>query len=131
LEKKSIQLNTDLELEKKLEEAERTIISLKVKLEETKKVEEILIRKHKEKEDMCQEREAEIVVLRKRLNETAEQMRTNTKFEKSTMDLDNILNCQTSPHDKTELGYDDQKKCETGESYKPPKKEDEQEIRSS
>jgi len=31
LEKKSIQLNTNSELEKKLEEAERTIISLKVK----------------------------------------------------------------------------------------------------
>jgi hypothetical protein len=59
----------------------------------------------KEKEDVCNSLESEIVCLRKEL----EKSNTNMKFEKSSATLDEILNCQRSPFDKTGLGYSEKK----------------------
>jgi len=51
---------------------------------------------------------------------------TNLKFEKSSSTLEDILIQQSSPSDKTGLGYDEQKNIEeSGSSESPVKKVEE------
>ena len=87
-------------------------------MEETKS-NEVIKGQLKEKEDIFQEREFEIVTLQKELEKTTT---TNFKFEKSTLILYDIIIQQISPLDKTSLGYDEWKNVEEGESSKPPTK---------
>ena len=48
-------------------EFEKTIVGLKIQVEEAKRIEEVLTSQLKEKEEICQERELEIVLLRQEL----------------------------------------------------------------
>jgi hypothetical protein len=66
----------------------------------------------KEKENICDKLEAEIVSLRKDL----EKSKTQMKFIKGYETLDNILSNQRSPDDKTGLGYKESLKIVKGES---------------
>lgn len=59
----------------------------------------------KEKEELCEKLEVDVTYLRKELEQIATQLNTKLKFEKSTAILDEILNSQRSPFDKTGLGY--------------------------
>jgi hypothetical protein len=61
----------------------KIIISLKTQVEEAKRIEEVLRAQLKEKEDVCNSLESEIVCLRKEL----ERSNTNMKFEKSSTTL--------------------------------------------
>jgi hypothetical protein len=89
---------------------ETEFIGLKRQLEEEKRIEEILANKLKEMEDIFHERELEIVFLRKELDKTVTQLNTNLKFEKSSTVLEDILNVQRSPFDRTGLGYNNNQK---------------------
>jgi hypothetical protein len=66
----------------------------------------------KEKENICDKVESEIVSLRKDL----EKSKTQMKFIKGSENLDNILSNQRSPDDKTGLGYKESLKIVKGES---------------
>eukprot|EP00253_Pinus_taeda_P025126 PITA_25126 len=73
-------------------------ISLKVENEETKIREDLLKNKLKETKEVCEEREAEIVSLRKELEQVK-------KGWESSQILDTILNNQKSQHDKYGIGF--------------------------
>jgi capsule polysaccharide export protein KpsE/RkpR len=83
-----------------IEYLEKTIIDLKIQLEE------VIRSQLNEKEEIVKKIEAKVVFLRKELEKTIDQL----KFGKSTKILDDILNCQRSPSDKTELGYNQDQK---------------------
>jgi hypothetical protein len=93
-------------------EVSEEIVILKIQLQEAKRREEILINQIKEKENICDKLEAEIVALRKDL----EKSRTQMKFIKESETLDNILSNQRSPDDKAGLGYKESLKIVKGES---------------
>ena len=78
------------------EKLRNKIISLKVEKEEAKKMEDLLKNKLKEKEEICENREAEIVSLRKQLEQVK-------KSWESSQTLDNILNAQKPQYDKSGL----------------------------
>ena len=61
----------------------------------------------KEKEEVCNRLEYEIVSLRNKM----EKSNANMEFEKISATLDEILNCQRFPSNKTGIGYN--KKEET------------------
>lgn len=79
------------------EKLRNKIISLKVENEETKRREDLLKNKLKEKE-ACEEHEAEIVSLRKELEQVK-------KGWKGSQILDTILNNQKPQHDKSGIGF--------------------------
>jgi hypothetical protein len=85
---------------------ENEIINLKRQLEEARKIEEVLTNRVNEMEGICHKREFEIIHLRKEMNKIVTQMNKNFKFENSLTVLLYILSVQTSPLDKTGLGYD-------------------------
>jgi hypothetical protein len=113
-----------------LEETKNTSIILKTRLEEAKMIEEVLRIQLKEKEENCGKLEAEIVSLRKELENKNDQLNRILKFGKSDEVLDNILSFQRSPFIKTGLGYDEKQKTPKGDARnkvtKPPKKENEE-----
>ena len=77
------------------EKLRNKIISLKVENKETKRREDLLKNKLKEKEEACEEREAEIVSLRKEL----EQVKKGWKSSQI------LLNNQKPQHDKSGIGF--------------------------
>ena len=80
------------------EKLRNKIISLKVENEETKRSEDLLKNKLKEKEEACEERQAEVVSLRKELEQVK-------KGWKSSQILDTVLNNQKPQHDKSGIGF--------------------------
>jgi hypothetical protein len=85
------------EISKSVKENEQIIIDLKTQLQESKRIEEILTEQLNEKQQDCEKREAEIVLLKKEL----EKGKNHSRFENSSKILDDILNSQRSPNDKT------------------------------
>jgi hypothetical protein len=75
-----------------------TIVHLKTQIEEAKRIEELLKNQIKEKEESCCKLEAEFVDLRKKVE-------NSNKFLNSSLILDEILEIQRSPYDKSSLGY--------------------------
>jgi hypothetical protein len=75
-----------------------TIVHLKTQIEEAKRIEEILKNQINEKEESCCKLESEIVDLRKKVE-------NSNKFLNSSLILDEILEIQRSPYDKSGLGY--------------------------
>jgi hypothetical protein len=75
-----------------------TIVHLKTKIEEAKRIEELLKIQINEKEDSCCKLESTIVDLRKHVEKS-------NKFLNSSRILDEILESQRSPCDKSGLGY--------------------------
>ena len=71
-----------------------------------------MINQIKEKENICDKLEAEIVILRKYL----EKSKTQIKFINGYKIMDNILSNQRSLDDKTGLGYKKSLKIVKGES---------------
>ena len=74
------------------------IISLKVEKEEAKRSENLLKNKLKEKEEICENHEAEIVSMRKELEQAK-------KSWESSQTLDIILKAQKSQYDKSGIGF--------------------------
>ena len=87
-------MKVDDEINKSFE----TIIHLKTQIKQAKRVEELLKNKINEKEESCCKLEAEIVDLRKTVEKS-------NKFLNSSRILDEILESQRSPYDKSGLGY--------------------------
>jgi hypothetical protein len=87
-------VKVDDEIRKRFE----TIIYLKTQIEEAKRIEELLKNQINEKEESCCKLEAEIVDLRKKVE-------NSNKFLNSSLILDEILESQRSPYDKSGLGY--------------------------
>ena len=84
-----------------LEEAREANIDLKTQLEEAKRIEEALRDQLEEKEVTNQKHEFEIVNLRKKI----EKSKHHEKFNSSSVMLDKLLDCQRSPFDKSGLGF--------------------------
>jgi hypothetical protein len=106
------------EIRKKYE----TIIHLKTKIEEAKRVEELLKNQINEKEESCDKLEVEVVDLRKKVEKS-------NKFLNSSRILDEILENQRSPYDKSGLGYkeevaDAERSTSKEHEVSPSKKED-------
>jgi hypothetical protein len=76
-------------------------VNLKTKIEEAKRIEELLKNKVNEKEESCHKLEAKVVDLRKKV----EKSNTHIKFMNNSTILDEILDNQRSPNDKSGLGY--------------------------
>jgi Mg2+ and Co2+ transporter CorA len=88
-----------LSIKRSFVETKKIIINLKTQVEEEKRVDKLLRSQLKEKEDVCKSLESEIVFLRKEL----EGSHTNIKFEKISTTLNEILDFQRSPFEKTSL----------------------------
>jgi hypothetical protein len=87
-------INVDDEISKSFE----TIVHLKTQIEEAKRIEELLKNQINEKEQSCFKLEDEIVDLRKKVEKS-------NKFLNSSQILDEILESQRSPCDRSGLGY--------------------------
>jgi hypothetical protein len=75
--------------------------NMKTQIEEAKRIEELLKNQINEKEESCHKLEAEVVDLRKKI----EKSNNHIKFMNNSTILDEILDSQRSPHDKSGLGY--------------------------
>ena len=96
-------------------------ISLKIELEEAKKIEDTLRQQLSSKIKECERLEAEIVSIRKDLEKSQAVYHQNMTYAKATNNLNNILDSQRSPLLKTGIGYDEsmsKRKSETTESVK-------------
>ena len=95
------------------EDTKKVFIDLKVKLEESKMIEETLRKQLKEKEKIQVELENEIVSLREKLQ--SKDIKQN--FDNNTKILDQIISSQRSVYDKSGMGYN-QKYTKMGSSSK-------------
>jgi hypothetical protein len=102
------------------------MIILKVQVEEVKKIEEFLKSQLKEKEDIYNGLEYEIVYLRKEL----EISHTNMKFENISTTLNEILNRQRSPFDRIGLGYSEKKEVDNEEASTSSKQSSKERTKS-
>jgi hypothetical protein len=84
-----------------LKELRESNVNLKTQLEETKRREEVVRNQLNKREESCHKMEAEVVNLRKKV----EKSNTQVKFLNKSMILDEILDSQRSPNDKSGLGY--------------------------
>jgi hypothetical protein len=112
----------DMKVDDEISKSFETIIHLKTQIEEAKRVEELLKNQINEKEESCHKLEAEIVDLRKKVEKS-------NKFLNSSRILDEILESQRSPCDKSGLGYkgeDTHVEASTSKKHEvsPSKKED-------
>jgi hypothetical protein len=99
-----------------------TIVHLKTQIEEAKRIEKLLKNQINEKEESCCKLESRIFDLIKKVE-------NSKKFLNSSLILDEILEIQISPYDKSDLGYKGENThAEESTSKKhevnPPKKED-------
>jgi chromosome segregation ATPase len=102
LDYKEEQKSREEEVSKSIKKTEQIIVDLKTQLQEAKRIEEILSKRLNDKEQNCEKLEAEIVLLRRKLEKG-----TNlSKFESSSKILDDILNSQRPSSNKVGLGYD-------------------------
>jgi hypothetical protein len=88
----------DMKVDDEIRKSFETIIHLKTQIEESKRVEEILKNQINEKEESCDKLEAEIVDLRNKVEKS-------NKFLNSSKILDEILESQRSPYDKSGVGH--------------------------
>jgi hypothetical protein len=86
----------DMNINDEIRKSFETIVHLKTKIEEAKRIEELLKIQINEKEDSCCKLESEIVDLRKKVEKS-------NKFLNSSRILDKILESQSPPRDK--LGF--------------------------
>jgi chromosome segregation ATPase len=84
-----------------LKELRESYVNLKIQLEEAKRREEVARNQFNKKEESCHELKAEVVNFRKKV----EKSNTQIKFLNSSMTLDEILDSQISPNEKSVLGY--------------------------
>jgi hypothetical protein len=112
----------DMKVDDEISKSFETIVHLKTQIEEAKRVEELLKDQINEKEESCHKLEAEVVDLRKKVEKS-------NKFLNSSRILDEILESQRSPCDKSGLGYKEEAthvEASTSKKHEvsPSKKED-------
>jgi hypothetical protein len=91
----------DMKVDDEINKSFETIVHLKTQIEEARRVEELLKNQINEKEESCHKLEAKVVDLRKKVEKS-------NKFLNSSRILDEILESQRSPCDKSGLGYKDE-----------------------
>jgi hypothetical protein len=84
-----------------LKELRESNVNLKTQLEEAKRREEVVRNQLNKRVESCHKLEEEVVNLRKKV----EKSNTQVKFLNNSMTLDEILDSQRSPNDKSGLGY--------------------------
>jgi hypothetical protein len=84
-----------------IKEIRESYINLKIQLEEAKRREEVVRNQSKKKEESCHELEVEVANLRKKV----EKSNTQIKFLNISMTLNEILDSQRLPNEKSCLGY--------------------------
>lgn len=82
------------------------LIELKVELEEAKRVEDIMIKKIKDKNHEQEKLEEEVGCLRKKLEKAQSELTMNIPQMKISEQLDKMLNAQRSPLIKARIGYE-------------------------
>jgi hypothetical protein len=95
-----------------IKELRESYVNLKIQLEEAKRREEVVRNQLDKKKESCHELEAEVVNLRKKV----EKSDTQKEFLNNSMTLDEILDSQRSPYDKSGLGYN-KKEINTPKKY--------------
>jgi seryl-tRNA synthetase len=95
--KKNKKIQEKLDKKEDTQELKQMITNLKVQIEEDKRIEEALKEKLEEKDKIIGNLEAEIVTLRKDIQN--KNMHNSSKF------LDEIISSQKSHHDKSRLAY--------------------------
>ena len=100
----------------KEEQNSEVLMQLKVKLEEAKKIEDMLLQQIKDKTQEQEKLEEEIVCLRKKLESAQQKVSIYPSQMTSSSKLNEILDAQRSPLIKTGIGYE-------GESSKGKEKE--------
>lgn len=80
---------------------------MKVELEKSKKVEDILMKQVKEKNQECERLEEEVVCLKKKLEKAQTELNMNIQQIKGYEKLDVIVNAQRYPLIKIGLGYEE------------------------
>jgi hypothetical protein len=106
------QKSREREVSKTIKETGKVINDLKTQLQEAKRIEEVILKQLNDREQDCEKLEAEIVLLKREIEKEKKQSR----FENSSKILNDILNNQRSPSNKTGLGYD-QKKFNKGSNF--------------
>jgi hypothetical protein len=101
-----------------IKELREGYVNLKIQLEEAKRREEVLRNQLDKKEESCHALEEKVMNLRKKV----EKSDTQIKFLNNSMNLDEILDSQRSPNDKSSLGYNKEvistpKKSNAGPSF--------------
>jgi hypothetical protein len=152
-EKKRKQKQLLLRYEKTCNEPSEEISLLKVKLEEAKRIEDILTQQLKEAKTKGEKLEAEVVSVRKDLEKFQALYHQNLTSIKASEGLATILNQQRNPKLKTGLGYeegsssgqpsnkesikfvksttiDNNKPAETKEDNQPPRRSEEKGTRT-
>jgi hypothetical protein len=107
LREKKIKKKLQLRCEKTCKEPSEEIDMLKVNLEESKKIEEILKQQLKEVETKGEKLEDEVVTVRKDLEKFQALYHQNMKSIKALEGLASILNQQRNSKLKTSLGYEE------------------------
>ena len=92
---------------------------MKTQLEEAKRIEEVLKDKLDEKEEQCKKLEMEVVGLGK----TSKKSNACVKFRNKSIILDEILDYQRSPFDKSGLGCSWRKEKSLADTWTPNKYE--------
>jgi hypothetical protein len=96
-----------IQFEKDSKEPNEELVLLKVELEETKKIEEILKQQLSEKKVRCESLEQEVVKTRKEMEKFQALYNQNLSSIKASEVLATILNQQRNPKMKTCLGYEE------------------------
>jgi hypothetical protein len=88
-------------VEDELKKSIEVNVNMKTQIEEAKRIEELLKNLINEKEVSCHKLEVEVVDFRNKV----EKSNTHIKFMNNSTILDEILDSQRYPHDKSGLGY--------------------------
>jgi predicted RNase H-like nuclease (RuvC/YqgF family) len=98
-------LKNEIEENKKVDDEIRKIlevnVNLKTKIEEAKRIEELLKNQVNEKEESCHKLDVQVGDVRKKV----EKSKNHINFMNNSKILDEILDSQRSPNDKSDLGY--------------------------
>jgi hypothetical protein len=113
----------DMKVDDEIRNFFETIVHLKTKIEEAKRVEELLKNQINEKEESCHKLEAEVVDIRKKVEKS-------NKFLSSSLILNEILESQISPNDKSGLRYKKEATHDEASTSKKHEVKDEEKVAS-
>ena len=94
------------ETTKHLKESNELVVTLKVEIEELKRMVEQLEKENQIKQNDCSNLEGEVVVLRIQLEENQQKFKTYHKFEGRSKILDEILENQIPSNVKHGIGFE-------------------------
>ena len=105
LEELNKERKNNKETTKHLKESNELVVTLKVEIEELKRMVEQLEKENQMKQNDCNNLEGEVVALRIQLEENQQKFKTYHKFEGSSKRLDEILENQIPSKVKHGIGF--------------------------